>query len=118
MAWLVLIVSAAFEAVWATALGQSEMFTRPVPTVVFVVASILSFVGLGWAARTIPIGTAYTVWTGLGAALTVGYAMSTGEESVSPAKLLFLLGIIGAVAGLRLLRSPAGEGTREFAHTR
>ena len=98
-----MLLSAVFEAVWATALGASDMFSRPAPTVVFVVAAVVSFAGLAWATRTIPIGTAYAVWTGVGAALTVGYAMATGEESVSPAKLVFLAGIIGAVAGLRLL---------------
>lgn len=123
MAWIVLLVSAVFEAVWATALGQSDMFSEPVPTAVFVVAAIISFAGLAWATRVIPIGTAYAVWTGLGAALTVGYAMGTGEESVSPAKLAFLAGIIGAVAGLRLMsRRPSSEDADDasgrLTHTR
>ncbi|MGE2836199.1 DMT family transporter [Mycobacterium sp. SMC-4] len=122
MAWLVLIVSAVFEAVWATALGQSDMFSEPVPTVVFAVAAVASFAGLGIAARSIPIGTAYAVWTGIGAALTVGYAMATGEESVSLAKLVFLTGIIVAVAGLRMMSRRNGadiapEESRRFAHT-
>lgn len=109
MAWIVLTLSAILEAVWATALGQSEQFTRPMPTVVFLLALVLSMAGLGWAARSIPIGTAYAVWTGLGAALTVGYAMATGAEPVSAAKVLFLVLIIAAVTGLRMLpaRSPA-----------
>lgn len=118
MAWIVLLVSAGFEAVWATALGSSDMFSKPVPTVVFVVAAIISFAGLGWAARIIPIGTAYAVWTGVGAALTVGYAMATGEESATPAKLVFLAGIIGAVAGLRVMSRQSPPASRAPIRTR
>lgn len=101
MAWIVLIVSAVFEAVWATALSESGHFTRLVPSVVFVVALIVSMAGLGWAGKTIAIGTAYALWTGVGAALTVGYAMLSGVEPVSVGNLAFLAGIIGAAVGLK-----------------
>lgn len=103
MAWLILLVSAVLEAVWASALGASYGFTRPVPTVVFVVGLVLSMAGLARAVRDIAIGTAYAVWTGVGAALTVGYAMVVGTEPVSALRLLFLTGIIAAVVGLKLL---------------
>ena len=103
MAWLVLILSAVFEAVWATALGRSEGLSQIGPTLVFLLALTVSMLGLGWAARFIPIGTAYSVWVGIGAALTVGYAMATGAESGSPLKILFMIGIIGAVIGLKLI---------------
>src|SRR5690625_1777798 len=103
MPWIVLLASAVFEAVWATALGLSEGFTRPVPTVVFLAALVVSMIGLGWAAKHIPIGTAYAVWVGAGAALTVLYAMATGTESASAAKIVFLAGIIAAVIGLKLV---------------
>ncbi|MFJ3957678.1 DMT family transporter [Arthrobacter sp. NPDC090010] len=105
MPWIILLLSAVLEAVWATALGLSEGFAHPLPTVVFAVALVLSMIGLGWAAKHIPMGTAYAVWTGVGAALTVGYAMLTGHESVSVPKLIFILGIIAAVGGLKLLPS-------------
>lgn len=111
MAWIVLLGSAVFEAVWATALGMSEGFSRPGPTVVFVVASVISFLGLGWAVKTIPIGTGYAVWTGVGAALTVVWAMATGVEPISAWKVLFIGGIIAAVAGLKAL--PAETPQRE-----
>lgn len=113
MPWLVLLVSALFEAVWATALGLSHGLTRPVPSVIFVVALVLSTVGLGWSVKHIPIGTAYAVWTGIGAALTVAYAMATGVEPVSPLRLLFLAGIIGAVIGLKLVPATPSDGPRE-----
>ena len=108
MAWLVLVLSAFFEAIWATALGMSDGLSRPLPTLGFLVATTLSMLGLGWAAKFIPIGTAYAVWTGIGAALTVTYAMATGVESISFGKIIFLVGIIGAVIGLKLVPGEAG----------
>jgi quaternary ammonium compound-resistance protein SugE len=107
MAWLVLIISAVLEAVWATALGETDHFTNLTATAVFLVALVLSMVGLARAAKSIAIGTAYAIWTGLGAALTVGYAIVTGEESVSAAKVMCLAGIIVAVIGLKLLPARA-----------
>ena len=106
MAWIVLLASAVFEAIWATALGRSEGFTQPAPTVVFLITLLLSMLGLGWAAKHIPIGTAYAVWTGVGAALTVSYAMLTGDETVSAWKILFIAGIIASVVGLKLVPGP------------
>jgi quaternary ammonium compound-resistance protein SugE len=103
MAWIVLIISGIFEAVWATALGRSEGFTKAGPTVVFGVALVLSMGGLAWAMRTLPVGTAYAVWVGIGAALTVGFAVLTGTEPASPLKLALVAGIVGCVIGLRLL---------------
>lgn len=107
MPWLILITSAVFEAVWAVALGLSDGFTVLAPTVVFALALPVSLFGLAYAVKHIPISTGYAVWTGVGAALTVIYSMATGMESASPAKIVFLLGIIGAVIGLKLL--PHGE---------
>lgn len=107
LAWLILLASAVLEAVWATALGQSDGFTRLLPTVIFALAATLSLAGLGMAVRRIPLGTAYAVWVGIGAALTVGWAMATGVEPASPLKLLFIAGIVGCAAGLKLL--PAGK---------
>ncbi len=112
MPWLILILSAVFEAVWATALGHSDGLTRLGPTIMFLVAFIISMSGLGWAVRAIPIGTAYAVWVGIGAALTVTYAMLTGNEAASPGRILFISGIIVAVIGLKLVPSPDGEERR------
>jgi quaternary ammonium compound-resistance protein SugE len=114
MPWLVLLVSAVLEAVWASALAASEGFTNLVPTVVFLVAGALSMLGLAHAVRTIPIGTAYAVWTGLGAALTVAWAMTFGDETSSVAKVLLLAGIVGAVIGLKVVgHSSTDEPTTE-----
>lgn len=103
--WLVLLGSAILEAVWATALGLSNGFSELLPTLVFAVTATLSMVGLGIAVKRIPLGTAYAVWVGIGAALTVGWAMVTGVEPASPLKLLFIAGIVGCAAGLKALPS-------------
>ncbi|WP_247827259.1 DMT family transporter [Arthrobacter antioxidans] len=102
MAWIVLVISGVLEAVWATALGRSEGFTRLAPTVVFGVAIVASMAGLAYAMRTLPIGTAYAVWVGIGASLTVVYAMATGSEPASLLKIVFLMMIVGGVIGLKL----------------
>lgn len=102
MSWIVLIVSGVLEAVWATALGRSEGFTRLVPSMVFAVALLLSMGGLAFAMRTLPIGTSYAVWVGVGAALTVAWAMWTGEEQLSVVRVLLLVGLVGCVVGLKL----------------
>jgi quaternary ammonium compound-resistance protein SugE len=103
MAWVVLVVSGVLEAVWATALGKAEGFTRFSPSLVFGVGLIASMVGLAYAMRTLPTGTAYAVWVGIGAALTVTYAMVTGEEPVSALKVVFLAMIVAGVVGLKAL---------------
>ena len=102
MSWIVLVLSGALEAVWATALSRSEGFTKLGPSVLFVVTLVASMGGLAWALRELPVGTAYAVWVGIGAALTVVYAMATGAETVSTLKILFLLMIVGGVIGLKL----------------
>ncbi len=103
MAWIVLVVSGAFEAVWATALGKSDGFSKPLPTIVFGLALFISMGGLAYAMRTLPTGTSYAIWVGIGASITVIYAMVTGDESASPLKILFITGIVGCVVGLKLV---------------
>jgi quaternary ammonium compound-resistance protein SugE len=117
VSWTILLASAVLEAVWATALGLSDGLTRPLPSAVFAVTATLSMAGLGVAVKRIPLGTAYAVWVGIGAALTVGWAMATGVEPASPLKLLFIAGIVGCAAGLK--RLPAGTpGTPEPSEPR
>ena len=103
MSWVILILSGVLEAVWATALGKTEGFTKLWPTVVFGAALVASMGGLAWAMRDISTGTAYAVWVGIGAALTVAYAMITGAEAFSVLKLLLILGLVGCVVGLKLV---------------
>lgn len=102
MYWVVLVLSGLLEAVWATALAKAEGFTRLGPTALFVAALIASMAGLAYAMRGLPLATAYAVWVGIGAALTAGYAMWTGQEPVSALRVVLLLGIVGCVAGLKV----------------
>ena len=103
MAWAVLIVSGILEAVWATALGKSAGFSKLTPTIIFIVALIMSMAGLAYAMRTLPTGTSYAVWVGVGATLTVVYAMATGTEPFTVLKAIFLLLIVTGIVGLKLL---------------
>jgi quaternary ammonium compound-resistance protein SugE len=103
MSWIVLVLSGVLEAVWATALGRSEGFTRLGPSVVFGVAVVASMAGLAFAMRELPTGTAYAVWVGIGASLTVLYGMFFGGEGFSLVRTLLVLGIVGCVIGLKLL---------------
>lgn len=102
MAWLMLVCAGLLEIVWATALKQSEGFTRLWPSVVGVGGAALSFVLLAVALRQLPAGTGYAVWVGIGA---VGVAI-TGivllGEAASAARVLFLTVIVIGVVGLRL----------------
>lgn len=103
MSWIILIVSGMFEAVWATALGKSEGFTKFWPSVVFFVALVISMGGLAVALRDIPTGTGYAVWVGVGATLTVIYAMIFGGEPVTIIKVILILVLIGCIIGLKLV---------------
>lgn len=103
MAWVILIASGVLEAVWATALGKSEGFTKLWPSVIFFGALALSMGGLAWAMRDIPTGTAYAVWVGIGASLTVVWAMVTGDAEVSWLKIALLVGLVGCVVGLKFV---------------
>jgi quaternary ammonium compound-resistance protein SugE len=103
VSWLVLVVSGVLEAVWASALGRSEGFSRLWPSLIFGAALVASMAGLAYALRELPTGTAYAVWVGIGAVLTVAYAMFTGQENVSVLKVVLLAAIVGGVIGLKLV---------------
>lgn len=103
MSWIILLVSGAFEAVWAIALDKSAGFSRLGPSLVFVVALMISMGGLAWALKTLPLGTAYAVWVGVGATLAVVYSFATGQEAVSVLKVLFLLMVVGGIIGLKVV---------------
>jgi len=103
VAWVVLIISGFLEAVWAAALASSHGFTRLRPSVLFAVALVSSMAGLAYSLRTIPVGTGYAVWVGIGAAGTALYGMIALDEPVTAARLLCLTLIVGGVAGLKFL---------------
>jgi quaternary ammonium compound-resistance protein SugE len=88
---------------WATALKKSDGFSRLGPSLVFIVSLMFSMTGLAFAMRSLPTGTSYAVWIGIGAVLTVGYAMLTGDETPSPVKVVLIAGVIGCIAGLKMV---------------
>jgi len=102
MAWAVLIVSGLLEAGWALSLKASEGFTKLWPSVSFGVLAILSFAGLSWALRSLPVGVAYGVWVGIGASATAILAIVLLGESVSVLKIVSLVLIVAGVVGLNL----------------
>lgn len=101
MAWFVLVLSGMLEAVWAAALSASEGLKRLRPTLIFVVALAASMGGLAWAMSSLPVGTAYAVWVGIGATLTVLWGFVTRQESPTFARILLLVLLVGSVVGLK-----------------
>ena len=106
MAWLILFVAGVLEVVWAYAMKLSDGFSKPVPSVVTIVAMIFSFGLLAMAMRSLPLGTAYTVWTGIGAVGAFIVGITVLGEAVTPMRVLAAVLI---VAGLVLMKvsSPA-----------
>ena len=103
MAWIILIVAGVLESVWASALGASNGLKKPTPTVLFVVALLLSMAGLAFAMTEISVGTAYAVWVGIGAVLTVVVAVVRKQEALSFARAALLVALVGCVIGLKVV---------------
>ena len=103
MAWIYLIIAGLFEIGWAIGLKYTEGFTRLGPSVLTIVAMIISLGLLGLALRTLPLGTAYAVWTGIGTAGTVILGMALLGEPVEPLRLGCIALIVSGVIGLRVL---------------
>ncbi|KAB1642696.1 DMT family transporter [Gulosibacter chungangensis] len=101
MSWAILIFSGMLEAVWASALAASNGFRKLWPTVLFLASMMLSMVGLAYAMTDLPTGTAYAVWVGIGATLTVVWSMVSGAEKASIIRVALLVLLIGSVAGLK-----------------
>jgi len=103
VAWLVLFVAGLFEVAWAIGLKYTEGFTRPWPTAGTVAAMIVSVVLLGVAMRSLPVGTAYAVWTGIGAVGTVVLGIVLFGESAELVRLVCVGLIIAGIIGLKLV---------------
>lgn len=104
MAWISLFIAGIFEVVWATAMKQSDGFTRLGMSAITVVAMIVSFGLLAYAMRTLPLGTAYTIWTGIGAVGTFVVGLAFLGEPATPMRIAAAALI---VAGLVLMRLSA-----------
>ena len=105
MAWIILAVAGLLEIGWAIGLKYTHGFTRLGPTVATVAAMVASMVLLGLAMRTLPVGTAYAVWTGIGTVGTVLLGMFLFGELAEPIRLLFIAMIVAGIAGLKLVTS-------------
>lgn len=102
MAWVYLVVAGIFEIVWAISLKYTAGFTRLWPSVVTVAGMAVSFYFLSMATKTLPIGTAYAVWTGIGAMGAVIIGMLFLNEPVTVPRVIFLLFILVGLIGLKL----------------
>ena len=102
MAWLVLFVAGLCEIGWAVGLKYTEGFSRPVPSVLTVAAMIISLVLLGFALKTLPVGTGYAVWTGIGAVGTAILCIILFGESMDPMRLASIALIVAGLIGLKL----------------
>ncbi|WP_374663627.1 quaternary ammonium compound efflux SMR transporter SugE [Ramlibacter sp.] len=102
MAWLILFVAGLFEVVWAIGLKYTEGFTRPLASTITIAAMVASVVLLGWAMKTLPVGTAYAVWTGIGAVGTVALGIVLFNEPATAARLLCVTMIVGGIVGLKM----------------
>lgn len=105
VAWLVLIVAGLLEVVWSLGLKYTGGFTRLVPSAITGVAIVASMVLLAQAARTIPIGTAYAVWVGIGALGAAIGGVLLFDEAMPPLRLIFLALLVVAIVGLKLTSS-------------
>ncbi len=102
MAWFVLLLAGLFEVVWAFTMKQSEGFTRLGPSLVTLGAVAVSFILLAVAMRSLPLGTAYTVWTGIGAVGAFVLGIAVLGEAVSPLRILAAVMIVGGVVLMKL----------------
>ncbi|HYF19754.1 MAG TPA: quaternary ammonium compound efflux SMR transporter SugE [Ramlibacter sp.] len=102
MAWIILLIAGLFEVAWAVGLKYTEGFTRLWPSVGTAVAMVASVVLLGWAMRTLPVGTAYAVWTGIGAVGTVILGIFLFGEPATVARLLCVALIVAGIVGLKV----------------
>lgn len=103
MNWIFLIIAGLFEVGFTTSMKMSNNFTNHTWTAAFIVCISLSFYLINMATRTIPLGTAYAVWTGLGAAGTVIVGAYFFNEPLSMARLFFIATLVGSVIGLKVV---------------
>jgi quaternary ammonium compound-resistance protein SugE len=102
MAWIILFVAGLFEIGWAVGLKFTEGFTRPIPTVLTGISLVASMGLLGWAVKSLPLGTAYAVWTGVGAVGTAIVGILLFKEPATAGRLVCLALIVSGILGLKL----------------
>jgi len=108
-AWLILFIAGLCEVAWAVGLKYTEGFSRLGPSLATVAAMVVSVVLLGWSLKVLPLGTAYAVWTGIGAVGTAILGMILFGESREVARLLCIVLIVAGIVGLKLLTPENGH---------
>lgn len=103
MSWLLLLLAGLFEVAWAIGLKYTDGFSRPLPTLLTLIAMAVSVLLLAMAVKQLPLGTAYAVWTGIGAVGTVLMGILLFNEPATLARVLCLLLIIGGILGLKFI---------------
>jgi quaternary ammonium compound-resistance protein SugE len=103
MPWLLLVVAGLFEVGWAIGLKYTEGFSRPLPTVLTVISMVVSLALLGLALRDLPVGTAYAVWTGVGAVGTAALGITLFGDPATLPRLASIGLIVAGIAGLKLV---------------
>ncbi|WP_373962768.1 quaternary ammonium compound efflux SMR transporter SugE [Kosakonia sacchari] len=103
MSWLILLIAGLLEVVWAIGLKYTHGFTRLMPSLITVTAMVASVVLLSWAMKTLPVGTAYAIWTGIGAVGAAVAGIVLLGESASVARILSLCLIVAGIIGLKLI---------------
>lgn len=107
MAWIILLIAGLFEVGWAVGLKFTEGFTKPIPIALTAVSLALSMGLLGWAVKTLPLGTAYAVWTGVGAVGTAIVGIVLFKEPATAARLVCLGLIVAGILGLKVFSPTA-----------
>lgn len=103
MAWIHLLIAGLFEVVWAISLKGIEGFSKPMPIIITIVGMIISFYFLSLALKSLPIGTAYAIWTGIGAVGVAIYGIIILGESANFLRIICLFLIVSGIAGLKIL---------------
>ena len=103
MSWIYLFIAGGFDIVWAIGLKYTQGFTRPLPSIITIAGMIVSFYFLSLATKTLPIGTAYTVWTGIGAVGAITLGVILFKEPFDLPRILFMLLIVTGIIGLRFV---------------
>jgi quaternary ammonium compound-resistance protein SugE len=101
MAWVIIVIAGIIEAAWAVGLKYTNGFTRPLPSILTIIGIVVSLLMLSIAARTLPIGTAYGVWVGIGAAGAATLGIFFLNEPATPSRLFFLTLLVVAIVGLK-----------------
>ncbi|ABO51516.1 small multidrug resistance protein [Desulforamulus reducens MI-1] len=102
MAWVYLVIAGLFEVIWAIGLKYTNGFTKLLPSLITLAGMAISFGFLSWALKTLPIGTGYAVWTGIGALGTVLVGMLFLGEPRDIVRVIFILQIVGGMIGLKI----------------